>query len=440
MTSTESTTVALSNVERQREVRRVVQSSFLGSVLEFYDFLLYGVAAALVFGPVFFSNLPSTVATVASLGTFAAGYLARPIGGIIFGHFGDRVGRKSMLLWSLSIMGAASFLVGLVPPESVIGPWGAVILVVLRLMQGVALGGEWGGATLMALEHADPKKRGFMAAFVNAGAPAGGIIGTLMMGLFSAILTEDEFLSWGWRVPFLFSALMLAVGLYVRLKVSESPLFLAAANQKEAKVSSEVPIMAILRAPRTVLVVALACVASFALQSAITTFGLSYAVDQGSAREDVLFGFTIGQIAAIVLILAYARLSDRIGRRPVMIFGCIASVVLIYPMFELLKAGGILFTALAFVVFCVGQNAIYGPMGAFISEQFATQSRYTGASVGYQLASLVGGGFTPTIVASLYAASDRSVMPVLILIAAISAVSAVFLWLSQETRTRDLTK
>jgi MFS family permease len=438
MTSIEST-VVLSSIDRQREARRVVQSSFLGSVLEFYDFLLYGVAAALVFGPVFFSNLPSTVATVASLGTFAAGYLARPIGGIIFGHFGDRVGRKSMLLWSLSIMGAASFLVGLVPAESVIGPWGAVILVLLRLMQGVALGGEWGGATLMALEHADPKKRGFMAAFVNAGAPAGGIIGTLMMGLFSAILTEDEFLSWGWRVPFLFSALMLAVGLYVRLKVSESPLFLAAVNQEETK-GSAVPIVAILRSPRTVLVVALACIASFALQSTITTFGLSYAVDQGSAREDVLFGFTIGQIAAIVLILAYARLSDRLGRRPVMIFGCIASIVLLYPMFELLKAGGVLFTALAFVVFCIGQNAIYGPMGAFISEQFATNSRYTGASVGYQLASLVGAGFTPTAVASLYAASDRSIMPVLILIAAISAISAVFLWLSQETRTRDLTK
>lgn len=438
MTSIDSP-LNLSNAERQREARRVVQSSFLGSVLEFYDFLLYGVAAALVFGPVFFSNLPPTVATVASLGTFAAGYLARPVGGIIFGHFGDRIGRKSMLLWSLSIMGAASCLVGLVPPESSIGPWGAVTLVVLRLMQGVALGGEWGGATLMALEHADPKKRGFMAAFVNAGAPAGGIIGTLIMGLFSAILSEDDFMSWGWRIPFLLSALMLALGLYVRLKVSESPLFVAAASHTdEGKTTA--PIMTILRSPRTVLVVALACVASFALQSTITTFGLSYAVDQGSKREDVLFGFTIGQVAAIVLILAYAKLSDRVGRRPVMIFGCVASIVLIYPMFELLKAGGIMFTALAFVVFCIGQNAIYGPMGAFISEQFATGSRYTGASVGYQLASLVGAGFTPTIVASLYAASDRSIMPVLVLTGAISAVSAVFLWLSQETRTRDLTK
>ncbi|TWD48083.1 MFS transporter [Arthrobacter sp. AG367] len=438
MTSIDSS-LNLSNTERQREARRVVQSSFLGSVLEFYDFLLYGVAAALVFGPVFFSNLPPTVATVASLGTFAAGYLARPVGGIIFGHFGDRIGRKSMLLWSLSIMGAASCLVGLVPPESSIGPWGAVILVVLRLMQGVALGGEWGGATLMALEHADPKKRGYMAAFVNAGAPAGGIIGTLIMGLFSATLSEADFMSWGWRVPFLLSALMLALGLYIRLKVSESPLFIAAASQED-KGKTAAPIVAIVRSPRTILVVALACVASFALQSTITTFGLSYAVDQGSKREDVLFGFTIGQIAAIVLILAYARLSDRVGRRPVMIFGCIASIVLIYPMFELLKAGGIMFTALAFVVFCIGQNAIYGPMGAFISEQFPTGSRYTGASVGYQLASLVGAGFTPTIVASLYAASDRSIMPVLLLTGAISAISGVFLWLSKETLTRDLTK
>ncbi len=439
MTSIEST-LELSSAGRQREARRVVLSSFLGSTLEFYDFLLYGTAAALVFGPVFFSNLPPNLATVASLGTFGAGYIARPIGGIIFGHFGDRIGRKSMLLLSMSIMGVASVLVGLVPPISVIGPWGAIILVALRLMQGIALGGEWGGAALMALEHADPKRRGLMAAFVNAGSPAGGIIGSVAMGVLAAVLSKDEFVSWGWRIPFLLSALILALGLYVRLRVSESPLFLAAAKRKEAEAGSRPPIAEILRSPRTVLIVALGTVASFALQSTITTFGMTYAVSQGSKTDDVLFGFAIGQVLAIILILGYAKLSDRIGRRPVMIFGCIVSIVLIYPMFELLKAGGILNSALAFALFCIGQNAIYGPMAAFITEQFATRSRYTGASVGYQLASLVGGGFTPAIVASLYAGANGSLMPVMLFIAAVAAISAVFLWLAPETRTRDLTK
>lgn len=423
----------------EKESRRVVVSSFVGSALEFYDFLLYGTAASLVFGPIFFANLPEGVATIAALMTFAAGYIARPLGGVIFGHFGDRLGRKRMLLLSLIIMGGASALVGLIPGSSVIGPWGAVILVTLRLLQGIAIGGEWGGAALMALEHADPKRRGFMAAFVNAGAPAGGILGTLVMGVFAAVLSDEQFLSWGWRIPFLFSVVLLAVGIYIRLRITESPLFeLAQQREATSAKTARPPILEVLRRPRTVIVVTLACIASFTMQAAITVFGLTYAVDQGSSRDDVLFGFTIGQVFAIVLILTYARISDRLGRRPVMIFGCLASIAVVWPMFELLRMGGIFGSAAAFVLFSIAQNAIFGPMAAFISEQFGTRSRYTGASVGYQLASLIGGGFTPAILASIYVASTGSIVGVVIFVAAVALVSALALWFAPETRTRRI--
>ncbi|MHC5262621.1 MFS transporter [Streptomyces sp. UC4497] len=419
-----------------KEVRRVVLSSYLGSVLEYYDFLLYGMAAALVFGPVFFSDLSPSVATIASLGTFAAGYVARPLGGVVFGHFGDRIGRKSMLVLSMTVMGVASFLIGLIPPASAIGSWGAVILVTLRVMQGIAVGGEWGGATLMALEHAEPKKRGLMAAFTNAGAPSGGVLGTLILMAFST-LPEDQFLAWGWRVPFLLSAVMLGIGLFVRSRVSESPLFQAAVEEAGEKRDTAPPLLAVLKKPKVVLLTAFACLTSFALQSAITAFGVTYAVDQGTPRSQVLLGFAVGNFCAIFGVLAYARLSDRVGRRPVMLFGYLAAIALIYPMFQLLAWGGFVGAMLAFLLFNLFQNAVFGPMAAFISEQFGTGSRYTGASLGFQLATLLGGGFTPMILASL-SGSSGSITSACVFLAALAAISICCLLAVGETKNNDL--
>ncbi|MCX5529723.1 MHS family MFS transporter [Streptomyces sp. NBC_00006] len=419
-----------------KEVRRVVLSSYLGSVLEYYDFLLYGMAAALVFGPVFFSGLSPSAATIASLGTFAAGYVARPLGGVVFGHFGDRIGRKSMLVLSMTVMGVASFLIGLIPPASAIGSWGAVILVTLRVLQGIAVGGEWGGATLMALEHAEPKKRGLMAAFTNAGAPSGGVLGTLILMAFST-LPEDQFLAWGWRVPFLLSAVMLGIGLFVRSRVSESPLFQAALDQDEKRDTAP-PLLAVLKKPKVVLLTAFACLTSFALQSAITAFGVTYAVDQGTPRSQVLLGFAVGNFCAIFGVLAYARLSDRVGRRPVMLFGYLAAIALIYPMFQLLAWGGFVGAMLAFLLFNLFQNAVFGPMAAFISEQFGTGSRYTGASLGFQLATLLGGGFTPMILASLSASSAGSITSACVFLAALAAISICCLLAVGETKDNDL--
>jgi len=219
---------------RRREARTVIASSYLGSTIEYYDFLLYATAAAVVFPKVFFSGADEWVGVVAAYGTFAAGYVARPLGGIIFGHFGDRLGRKNMLIVSMLVMGIASTLIGLVPGAAVAGAWGAVMLVILRVCQGIAVGGEWGGAALMALEHSESGKRGFAASFVNAGAPTGAVLGTLVMGAFAA-LPNEQFLAWGWRVPFLLSFVLLGIGMFVRLKVSESPIFKAALEQEKAE-------------------------------------------------------------------------------------------------------------------------------------------------------------------------------------------------------------
>ncbi|CCW14796.1 permease of the major facilitator superfamily [Rhodococcus aetherivorans] len=396
--------------QRKKEVRRVVLSSYLGSTIEFYDFLLYATAAAIVFAPVFFSDLSPLAGTIASMGTFAAGYLARPFGGVVFGHFGDRYGRKSMLLISMTVMGVASFLIGLVPPASAIGSWAAIILVLLRVCQGIAVGGEWGGAALMSLEHVGGRGRGFAASFTNAGAPTGSLLGTLALALV-ALLPEDDFLSWGWRIPFLLSAVMLAVGLFVRARVSESPLFREAmAKQSEVDATAvdrrTPPILSILRRPRNLLLVALGCMASFGIQTMFTTFAIGYASHSGVTRSQALLAFAVCQFVAIFTLLGFARLSDRVGRRPVMLFGLGAFVVLIVPILALLSSGNVALVTLGFVLgFGVCQSATYGPMAAYIAEQFGTAARYTGASLGYQGATLLGAGFTPVILASLQAAA-----------------------------------
>ena len=245
------------------------------------------------------------VGVVAAYGTFAAGYVARPLGGIIFGHFGDRMGRKGMLIVSMLVMGIASTLIGVVPSASVAGPWGAVLLVILRVFQGIAVGGEWGGAALMALEHSESGKRGFAASFVNAGAPTGAVLGTLIMGAFSA-LPNDQFLAWGWRVPFLLSFVLLVVGMFVRLKVSESPIFKAAIEQEKARTgrrprrrqrprgtappprAATIPLLQVLRRPKTLIFTMLAGAAGFALQVVLATFSVTYAVSKGADRQGVL--------------------------------------------------------------------------------------------------------------------------------------------------------
>ncbi|WP_461145024.1 MFS transporter [Salinifilum aidingensis] len=429
---------AAPSAQRRGEIRRVVLSSYLGSTIEFYDFLLYSTAASLVFGPVFFTDLAPLAATVASFGTFAAGYLARPLGGVVLGHFGDRLGRKRMLVLAMSVMGAASFLIGLIPPAAVIGSWAAVLLVLLRIGQGIAVGGEWGGAALMSLEHSEKKRRGFAASFTNAGAPSGAVLGTVMMGLFSS-LPREQFLAWGWRVPFLFSAVLLAVGLFVRSRVSESPLFQAAMEQPAAKKPS-VPILQVLRRPKNLLLTAFGSSAMFALQVMLATFAMSYAVDRGAEQQVVLFCFALTSFTQIFTVVACGRLSDIAGRRPVMISGIVLFVALLHPMLQWWASGSALLVLLAFFLGKTTLGLVYGPMAAFISEQFGTTARYTGASLGYQLATLLGAGLTPMILTSLYASSGRDVMSVVWFLAAVSLISVVAILLTRESKDNELAR
>ncbi len=447
---------------RRREARTVIASSYLGSTIEYYDFLLYATAAAVVFPKVFFSGADEWVGVVAAYGTFAAGYVARPLGGIIFGHFGDRLGRKNMLIVSMLVMGIASTLIGLVPGAAVAGAWGAVMLVILRVCQGIAVGGEWGGAALMALEHSESGKRGFAASFVNAGAPTGAVLGTLVMGAFAA-LPNEQFLAWGWRVPFLLSFVLLGIGMFVRLKVSESPIFKAALEQEKAEqekaeqeqagrdnaqpqrraqgsspVRREIPLLQVLRRPKTLIFTMLAGAAGFALQVVLATFSVTYAVSKGADRQGVLYAFAAASFVSIAFVIMGGRLSDKLGRRPVMIGGLVLFILYLTPMFQLLSSNNI---GLIFVAFAVGlmiHSTLFGPLAAFVSEQFGTTSRYTGASLGYQLATLLGAGFTPGIVAQIFKDSGQDTSSVVWYLAIMSVVSIVFILLTREPKNNDL--
>lgn len=436
---------------RRKEARTVIASSYLGSTIEYYDFLLYATAAAVVFPKVFFSGMDDWVGVVAAYGTFAAGYVARPLGGVIFGHFGDKLGRKGMLIVSMLVMGLASALIGLVPDASVAGPWGAVMLVVLRVFQGIAVGGEWGGAALMALEHSESGKRGFAASFVNAGAPSGAVLGTLIMGAFSA-LPNSQFLAWGWRVPFLLSFVLLAVGMFVRLKVSESPIFKAAIEQERmarnadnraaannrAAAKPVIPLLQVLRRPKTLIFTMLAGAAGFALQVVLATFAVTFAVSKGADRQGVLYAFAAASFISIAFVILGGRLSDKLGRRPVMIGGLVLFIAYLIPMFQLLSSNNILLVFVAFTVGLMIHSTLFGPLAAFVSEQFGTTSRYTGASLGYQLATLLGAGFTPGIVAQIFKDSGQNTGSVVFYLAAMSVVSIIFILLTREPKNNDL--
>ncbi|HKU10249.1 MFS transporter [Sinomonas sp.] len=433
----------MSATGQRKEARTVILSSYLGSTIEFYDFLLYATAAAVAFPKVFFAGSDPWVGAVEAYATFAAGYVARPLGGAIFGHFGDRIGRKGMLIVSMTVMGLASAAIGLIPGGNLIGPWGAVILVLLRVLQGIAVGGEWGGAALMALEHSAPQRRGFAASFVNAGAPTGAFLGTVMMGIVSALPVGD-FLAWGWRVPFLLSFALLAVGLFVRLRVSESPIFAAAvAAEEEARQTApakrRIPLVEVLRRPKALIFVMLSGAAAFGLQVVLATFAVTYAVTRGAPQQGVLYGFAGASVISIAFVLFGGRISDRFGRRPVMLTGLALFVAFLFPMFALLGSGNVWLVFVAFTLALMFHSTLYGPFAAFVSEQFGTTSRYTGAALGYQLATLIGGGFTPGIVASLYKESGLNIAAVIGFLAVMSLVSAAFILLTRESKDNDLT-
>jgi metabolite-proton symporter len=420
--------------ERTRQLRLVAASGLLGTAVEFYDFLVYGTVAALVFGELFFPGADPAVGTIAAFGTFAAGYVARPLGGVLFGHFGDRLGRKSMLLLTMGLMGGASFLIGLLPTYDTIGVWAPVLLIALRVVQGVAIGGEWGGATLMVVEHAGERRRGLWSSFTQMGAPLGSLLSTAVVA-YVVTLPKDDFAAWGWRVPFLFSVALLGVGLFVRLKVVESPLF---AEVKKERAESRLPILDVLRNPRPVLLACGVGIGAFTAQSLLTSYMIAYATGIGYARPQVLNALTVSACVALVVLPCASALSDRIGRRPVVLAGAIASGALAFPVLALVdsKSPGLLILAVV-LGHGIAQSTMYGPLGALLTEMFGTKVRYTGASLGYQGATLVGAGFSPMIAGSLVAGSGNST-PVALLLCGGAAVTAVTVCFVRETHRGTL--
>jgi metabolite-proton symporter len=418
---------------------RVVAASMAGTTVEWYDFFLYGVAAALVFPKVFFPTGNATAATLASLGTFAVGFLARPIGGLVFGHYGDRIGRKKLLVVSLLMMGLSTFAIGLLPSYASVGVLAPALLVLLRLIQGFALGGEWGGAVLIVSEHGDPARRGYWASWPQAGAPAGQLIANGLLAVMAVVQSEEAFLAWGWRIPFLLSAVLVLIGLWVRLSVDESPVFKQARANADTAADDRMPILTVLRSyPREVLTAMGARFAENVSYYIFTIVITTYVTAQLKLSSSFALGAVlIGAAVHIVAIPLWGALSDRIGRRPVYLIGAIGVGVWAFAFFALLNTKNFALAAVAVVVGLVLHGAMYGPQAAFLSELFGTTVRYSGVSIGYQLASILAGGLAPIIAVALLGAFHTGyAIAVYVAFAGLVTVLAVATY--SETRQRNL--
>jgi metabolite-proton symporter len=420
------------SASERASIRKVAIASFIGTTIEWYDFFLYGTASALVFGKLFFPNYDPLTGTLASFGTYAVGFVARPIGGIVCGHYGDRIGRKSMLVLTLLIMGVATFLIGLLPTYASIGLWAPALLVLLRLAQGFGVGGEWGGAVLMAVEHSPNERRGFYGSWPQVGVPAGLLLSTAVFWWISN-LPDAALFDWGWRVAFLVSILLVAVGLYIRLAVVEPPAFTAL---KQSSATARTPILDVLRHhPRNVLLAMGARIAENGAFYIYTVFILSYATQPriGFSRPAVLAAISLAAVVEMMAIPAFGLLSDLIGRRPVYLFGAAFTALFAFPFFRLVESGRPVAMVLAVVVaLAAGHAAMYGPQASFFSELFGTRVRYSGASLGYQLASVIAGGLSPLIATDLLRRTGAS-WPIALLIVAMAAVSMLSVFRARET-------
>ncbi|WMI60630.1 MFS transporter [Streptomyces rochei] len=424
-------------------LKRIVAASLIGTTIEWYDFFLYGSAAALVFNKLFFPDSDPLVGTLLSFLTYAVGFAARPLGALVFGHYGDRLGRKKLLVLSLLMMGGATFAIGLLPTHATIGTAAPVLLTVLRLVQGFALGGEWGGAVLLVSEHGDARRRGFWASWPQTGAPAGQLLATGVLALLTAVLSDAAFNSWGWRIPFLLSGVLVMVGLWIRLSVDESPVFKQALAQAETRASKAepLPLVSVLRHHwRDVLIAMGARMAENISYYVITAFILVYATTAADvSKQTALNTVLIASAVHFAVIPAWGALSDRVGRRPVYLLGAAGVGLWTFPFFMLIDTGHFGGLLLAVTVGLVLHGAMYAPQAAFFSEMFATRMRYSGASIGAQFASVAAVAPAPLIATALLDEYDSST-PISLYVIASVVLTLIAVGVAKETRNRDLTE
>jgi metabolite-proton symporter len=414
---------------------RIAVASFIGTAIEFYDFYIYGTAAALVFGKLFFPSFSPTAGVLLSLATFAVGFIARPLGAILFGHYGDRLGRKRMLIASLLVMGLSTVAIGCVPSFASIGVAAPILLAVLRFLQGIGLGGEWGGAVLLATEYAPPGKRGLYSAFPQLGPAVGFVLGNALFLILNATMSPEAFQSWGWRIPFLASAVLLVVGFYIRMKIAETPVFQAALDAHD---QATVPFLELLRRQPVQLVLATCSfILAFTLFYTITTFCLSYGTGTLKiSRTTMLVEAIIAAAVMGVATLGFAVMSDRLGRRSVCIAAAIVSILWAFPLFWLINTRQPVLIGIAMIVGLICFALLYGPMGAYFPELFRVRYRYSGASFAYSAAGIIGGGISPLIATDVLAStgSTTGVSWYLIGVAVLCLVCLLFL---TETKDND---
>jgi metabolite-proton symporter len=422
-------------------VVKVVFASLVGTAVEWYDFFLYGSAAALVFGTLFFPSSDPVTGTLLAFGTYALGFVARPLGGIVFGHFGDRVGRKKMLVVSLMLMGGATIAIGLLPTYATIGLAAPILLLTCRLLQGFAVGGEWGGAVLMAAEHGDDARRGFWSSWPQAGVALGNLLATGVLWLLALVQPDEQFEAWGWRIPFLLSAVLVLVGLWVRLSVEESPVFKQAREQLGER--NHQPLLEVIRLyPREVLLAMGMRLAENIGYYIVTVISITYLTTFAGTAADkslILTALLIGSAAQFVLIPLIGALSDRVGRRPIYLVGAAGIAVWSFVFFDLVGSRSEPKIILAVVVGLFLHALMYAPQAAFFSELFGTSVRYTGASVGYQLASIFAGALAPIIALKLLGDVDNpntTAVAIYMTLASVITIAAVLL--AKETARTSL--
>jgi len=432
----QQTTVAGPQADvHKSQYAKVAFASLIGTSIEWYDYFLYGTAAALVFPRLFFPKFDPLVGTLLAFTTYTIGFIARPFAGVVFGHFGDRVGRKQMLYITLLFMGVSSTLIGCLPTYGQIGIWAPLLLTFMRICQGIGLGGEWGGAVLMAVEHAPAGRRGFFGSFPQTGAMVGGLLSVFAFWMANTHLTDAQFLQWGWRLPFLFSIVLVGIGIWIRMTIAESPAF---QKIKDEKTEEKMPVLvAIKQHPKNLLLAMGMRFAENGLYYIITVFSLTYAVTAlHLSRAALLPALTINYAVGLAMMPFYGWVSDKIGRRIVYLWGAIMCGVLSFPFFWMLdKAVVNIYWAWAAIILIgqLGHSAMYGPQASFFAELFPAKVRYSGASLGYQLASIFAGGMALPVATGLLAWAHNKSWPVSLYMISFVIITAISVIFSEET-------